>query len=85
MLTRLLLALVAALALPGAAAAQPYPNKPIRMVVGYSPGGGNDLIARIVAARLQARLGQPVVVDNKPGASGNIGTQVAPDGQTPAM
>ena len=86
MLNRLLLALLVALALPGAAAAQSYPNKPIRLVVGYSPGGGNDLIARIVAARLQTRLGQPVLVDNKPGAQSIVAAEIvaraAPDGYT---
>ncbi len=86
MWNRLLLALLVALALPGAAPAQSYPNKPIRLVVGYSPGGGNDLIARIVAARLQARLGQPVIVDNKPGAQSIVAAEIvaraAPDGYT---
>ncbi len=67
MLIRLLLALCAVLTLGGAAHAQPYPSKPIRLVVGYSPGGGNDLIARIVAVALQAKLKQPVMVDNQPG------------------
>ena len=94
MLTRLAGALCAALAacltasLPGSgpAVAQQYPSKPIRLVVGYSPGGGNDLIARIVAARLQARLNQPVVVDNKPGAQSIVAAELvakaAPDGYT---
>ena len=94
MLTRLAAALCATLTvwltacLPGSgpAVAQQYPSKPIRLVVGYSPGGGNDLIARIVAARLQARLNQPVVVDNKPGAQSIVAAELvakaAPDGYT---
>ena len=83
---RLILGLCAALLFAGAAQAQPYPNKPIRLVVGYSPGGGNDLIARIVAARLQERLGQPIVIDNKPGAQSIVAAEIvakaAPDGYT---
>ena len=68
------LAAMAGLALAAPAQAQgSYPNKPIRLVVGYSPGGAADIIARILAESLQRQLGQSVVVDNKPGASGNIG------------
>jgi tripartite-type tricarboxylate transporter receptor subunit TctC len=86
MLNRLILILCAALAICGPAAAQKYPSKAIRLVVGYSPGGGNDLIARIVAAKLQAKLGQPVVVDNKPGAQSIVAAELvaksAADGYT---
>ena len=89
MLTRLILVLGAFLALASPAVAQKYPNKPIRLVVGYSPGGGNDLIARIVAAKLQGKLGQPVVVGNKPGAQGIVAAELvakaAPDGYTLMM
>jgi tripartite-type tricarboxylate transporter receptor subunit TctC len=56
--------------------AQTWPSRPIRMVVGYSPGGGNDLIARIVAARLQEQLGQSVLVDNKPGAQSIVAAEL---------
>ncbi len=56
-------------------AAQDYPNKPIRIVVPYSPGGGTDTVARLMAVRLSAAFGQSVVVENKPGASANIGTE----------
>jgi tripartite-type tricarboxylate transporter receptor subunit TctC len=63
-----------------------YPNKPIRMLLGYPPGGGSDIIARLVAKPLGDRLGQSVVVDNKPGAGGNIAAEMAaratPDGYT---
>ncbi|WP_159917715.1 tripartite tricarboxylate transporter substrate binding protein [Pantoea sp. 18069] len=68
------------------ALAQDFPSKPIRLVVPFTPGGVTDTGARVVAERLGARLGQQVVIDNRPGASGNIGTQAvasaAPDGHT---
>ena len=77
---------LAALVAVAPAEAQPYPSKPIRLVVGYSAGGGNDLIARIVAARLQEKLGQPIVIDNKPGAQSIVAAELvaraAPDGYT---
>lgn len=57
------------------ATAQEYPSKPIRIVVPYSPGGGTDAVARMMAQRLTLSLGQSVVVENKPGASANIGTE----------
>jgi tripartite-type tricarboxylate transporter receptor subunit TctC len=66
--------------------AERYPARPIKMVVGYSPGGGNDLIARIVATRLQGKLGQPVIVENKPGAQSIVAAEMvaksSPDGYT---
>jgi len=70
----------------GAVAAETYPTKPIRFVVGFAAGGANDLVARIVGARLSSRLGQQVVVDNRAGAGGNIAHDIvakaAPDGYT---
>ncbi len=57
-------------------AAQPYPARPITLVVPYTPGTGIDIIARVVGPRLAERWGQPVVVENKPGASGNIGAGI---------
>jgi tripartite-type tricarboxylate transporter receptor subunit TctC len=69
-----------------AAAAQGYPNKPIRVIVPYPPGGGTDVIARILQEPLAADLGQPIVIDNRGGAAGNLGTDLAakatPDGYT---
>lgn len=66
--------------------AQQYPKGPVHLIVPFAPGSTPDLVARLVGERLGARLGQPVVVENKPGASGNIGTtavaKAAPDGQT---
>ncbi len=83
---RLILGLCAAVLFAGSVSAQSYPSKPIRLVVGYTPGGGNDLIARIVAARLQEKLGQPVIVDNKPGAQSIVAAELVakavPDGYT---
>ena len=81
------LALALTLALGGAAQAQNnYPDKPIHFVVPYPPGGGTDVIARIVVERFQAALGQTIVIDNKGGAGGSIGSDLvakaAPDGYT---
>ena len=70
----------------GEAVAQSYPARPITLVVGYSPGGGTDLTARIVAPKLSERLGQPVIVENRPGANATIGVgyvaKANPDGYT---
>jgi len=86
-LKRLLLAI--ALIVPLAAAAQPYPSKPIRFVVPYPAGGQLDTVARIVGERVSESVGEPVIVENKAGAGGNIGADLvaksAPDGYTILM
>ena len=84
-LRRLMLALsTVPLVGAGAATAQSYPVKPIRIVVPYSPGGSTDVVFRILAPRLSEDLGQPVVVENRPGGSSTIGLDIAakspPDG-----
>ena len=69
-----------------AALAQPYPNRAVRVIVPWTPGQATDIAARVVAQKLQDALGQPFVIDNKPGAGGSIGTEAvvksAPDGYT---
>ena len=84
-LKHVVLALVAAAGW-GSAIAADYPAKPIRFVVGFPAGGANDLVARVVAAKLSPRLGQQVVVENRSGAGGNIShefvAKAAPDGYT---
>ena len=77
---------LAALAFAGSAAAQGWPNRPITIISPYAPGGTNDIVARLVAERLQRMYGQNVVVENRPGAAGIVGAQqvmrAAPDGYT---
>ena len=81
-------ALAAALAAAGALA-QDYPTKPVRIIVGYTSGGGNDLIARLIAPKMAESLGQPVLVENRPGAQSIIAAELvarsAPDGYTVLM
>src|SRR6476660_5930723 len=83
---RLLALLALAAALPAAAWAQAYPQKPITIVVPYPPGATLDLLARLVGQKLKDSLGQPVIVENRTGAGGNIGStyvaKAAPDGYT---
>jgi tripartite-type tricarboxylate transporter receptor subunit TctC len=57
--------------------AQSYPSRPVRVIVGYAPGGGTDIAARLIGQWLTDRLGQPFVIENRPGAAGNIGTEAA--------
>jgi tripartite-type tricarboxylate transporter receptor subunit TctC len=85
-MTRALLAMVAMVASLAALAAQPYPNKPIKLVVGYPPGGSGDFLTRLAADELAKELGVAVIVDNRPGAGGNIAHDLIahspPDGYT---
>jgi len=85
-LKRLILGLCAVVLLGGLAMAQGYPTRSLHVIVGYTPGGGNDLIARIVAAKLQDKLGQTVLVENKPGAQSIVAAELVakapPDGYT---
>jgi tripartite-type tricarboxylate transporter receptor subunit TctC len=71
--------LAAALPLPGfaQAAPSPYPSRPIKFIIGFPPGGATDVVGRIMAKKLSDALGQPIVVENKPGASSNIGAELA--------
>jgi tripartite-type tricarboxylate transporter receptor subunit TctC len=82
----LLFALLCLLTAMWPAAAQDWPTKPVRVIVPFGPGSTPDLVARLIADELQKKLGQPFVIENKPGASGNTGTDVvakaAPDGTT---
>ncbi|MGV3626795.1 MAG: Bug family tripartite tricarboxylate transporter substrate binding protein [Betaproteobacteria bacterium] len=77
------------LAVAPASAQQAYPSKPIRFLVGFPPGGGTDIMARVVAAKLTESVGQQVIVDNRPGANANLAAGVAsratPDGYTVLM
>jgi tripartite-type tricarboxylate transporter receptor subunit TctC len=84
-----LLVLTASALLAGSAASQSYPNKPIKIIAPFAPGGVADVLARLVGDKLQKSLGQPVIVENRPGAGGNIGADLvaksAPDGYTLLM
>jgi len=80
---------LACMLVPFAVSAAEYPNKPIRMLVGFAPGGGTDTTSRALAGKLSERLGQQVIIDNRPGAAGNIATDITskanPDGYTILM
>src|SRR5262245_36346061 len=77
---------VMALALPQPVGAQPYPTKPVRLVIAFPAGGSIDTLGRILAGKLAEEWGQNVVIENRPGAGGNLGAaaaaQAAPDGYT---
>src|SRR5687768_11495347 len=81
----LAIALLALATCTGAAAAD-YPSKPIRLMIGYAPGGNTDLIGRVYANAMQRKLGQPIVVENRPGAASGIARELVakavPDGYT---
>src|SRR5262245_8998736 len=63
-------------ALPGIALAQAYPTRPVRIIVPFPAGGTADILARLIGQRLSDRLGQPFVIENRPGAASNVGTEV---------
>src|SRR5688572_11846905 len=83
---RSLLLLAGLVAAPTFAATESYPSRPLRMVIPFAPGGASDFVGRILQPKLAEVLGQQVVVDNRPGASGNIGIETVanatPDGHT---
>ena len=80
------LAILVSIAAIGGVSAQDFPTRPIRWIIGFPPGGPTDILVRLMGERLQARLGQPVLVENKPGAASNIATEAVvnapPDGYT---
>ncbi|NRF65925.1 tripartite tricarboxylate transporter substrate binding protein [Aquincola sp. S2] len=86
LVNRCLAVLATTLLCAGIAQAQPYPNKPIRVIVPFAPGGTSDQMGRALAEKMAAMLGQPVIIDNKPGANGLLGADIvakaAPDGYT---
>ena len=83
------ISLAAMVGLAAAAVAQPYPTKPIRIVVAYPAGQGTDIATRYLADQVAKELGQPIIIDNRPGAGSNLGTELtaraAPDGYTLTM
>jgi tripartite-type tricarboxylate transporter receptor subunit TctC len=79
-LTRFFIAVMALVAIAAGASAQDYPNRPIRIIVPFPPGGNSDSVARLLGQEMTKGLGQPVVVDNKPGAGGSIGADLVAKG-----
>src|SRR5882672_11480302 len=83
---RFMLGAVSAPLIVRSARAQTFPSRPVRIVIGFPPGGGIDILARLIAPKMSERLGQPVIVDNRPGANGQIAGQMVaqsdPDGHT---
>lgn len=84
LLTTLMLGL-APLCLAATAGAQPYPSKPVRMIVSFAAGGGVDGMARVVAQQLERQMGQTFVVENRPGASGSIGADAVAKSNVPEI
>ncbi|MBI3514225.1 MAG: tripartite tricarboxylate transporter substrate binding protein, partial [Proteobacteria bacterium] len=86
MMRRAIFLVLAVCAMAGAAAAESYPSRPVRIIVAFPPGGGTDIVARLLGQKLTELWGQQVVIDNRAGAAGVIGTELAaaaaPDGHT---
>jgi tripartite-type tricarboxylate transporter receptor subunit TctC len=74
---RSVLGAAAALGLAGRASAEAWPSRPIKLVAPFAPGGGSDFTSRLIAEKMSARLGQTMIVENKPGAGGNLGAEAA--------
>src|SRR5262245_63866585 len=89
LITACVVAILVALCGVSVASAQSYPDRPIRLIVPFAAGGANDTIARLIQPHLERALGQPVIVDNRPAASGMVGAdavaKAAPDGYTLLM
>src|SRR5436190_24105719 len=89
--SRIFAGLVCSLAalVPLAAAAQEYPSRPITLIVPFAPGGSTDVIARVIGEAMRAQLGQPIIIENRAGAGGSLGTaaiaKADPDGYTIGM
>src|SRR6187401_438330 len=85
-ISAVVLSFAIALGFSDSAASQAYPSRPITLIVPYAPGGSSDAVARIMTEGMRSSLGQPVIIENVPGASGSIGTgrvaRAAPDGYT---
>src|SRR3979490_442751 len=78
MAARIMMAFLVAFLAAAAAQAQTWPSKPVRYIVPFPPAGATDILARIIAERISGPLGQPIVVENRPGAAGHVGTEMGP-------
>src|SRR4249920_1975899 len=86
-MVRLIALVLCSLFVTAAGAQDAYPSRPLKFILPFPPGGGTDILGRVIAERLGASLGQPVVIENRGGAGGNVGAEAAakspPDGYTP--
>src|SRR3954469_17674598 len=85
-MVRLIALVLCSIFVSAAGAQEAYPSRPVRIILPFAPGGGTDILGRVIAERLSANLGQPVVIENRGGAGGNVGADAAahsaPDGYT---